>query len=331
MDESDIHRNSYEMWRDLLIDSMKLAGIEDEATKFTVFKVKAGMRLLEIFKSTCSDANAPDPESYPFSNALYRLKSYFGSGSDIMMQRRKLSLLTQKSGESHLTFINRVGATARLCDFNEDKEFEGIVGTVAEHAIHKDVRAVALKLLSRKGTFTDLVDKVREIEAISLNEEFFKRKHVKTEEAVLARVANFPTETNKQQTFRAQPFDRNGFNHRFRPYRTGQVNDSKGQFRRSFHDRGAYNRNNQRANRCWRCNSVYHLCQDCPSAEKVCHQCGRTGHIKRACNTSALRTSNILANRDTSSIEPESKSIAVVENTDKSLDKENVSVKSDEC
>ncbi|XP_062539241.1 uncharacterized protein LOC134207552 [Armigeres subalbatus] len=116
----DIHRQVFEQWKDLLIDTLKLAGIEDEATMFTVFK---------------------------------------------------------KPEESDLHFITRVGTIARLCEFDEHKEFEEIVATIAEHARNRDVRTAALKMLSRKGNFTDLVDKVRELEAIRLNEEYDKTCH----------------------------------------------------------------------------------------------------------------------------------------------------------
>ncbi|XP_062565158.1 uncharacterized protein LOC134227587 [Armigeres subalbatus] len=188
--DDEIHRRTYEMWKDLLTDSLTLAGIEDEMTKFIVFKVKAGSRLLSIFKNTKSDDEAPDATTCPFSNALHRLKLYFGSGSDVMFQRRKLSLMEQRPEESDLAFITRVGDTAQLCDYDKTKEFEEIVKTVAEHAKCKEVRVTALKMVSRNGTFTDLVDKVREIQAIRMNEEFFEAKYGRrqtiTKEAMLA-------------------------------------------------------------------------------------------------------------------------------------------------
>lgn len=81
-DDGDIHRQTYELWKDLLIDSLTLAGIDDEHTMYTVFKVKAGIKLLEIFRNTKSQPNDPDPETKPFSNCIQKLKSYFGSGSD---------------------------------------------------------------------------------------------------------------------------------------------------------------------------------------------------------------------------------------------------------
>lgn len=127
--DDEIHRHTFEMWRDLLIDSIALAGVEDELTKFTIFKVKAGPRLLTIFKNTKTDTEAPDATISPFSNALHRLKLYFGSGSDVMFQRRKLSWMEQRPDESDLAFIIRVGETAQLCDFDKAKEFEEIVKT----------------------------------------------------------------------------------------------------------------------------------------------------------------------------------------------------------
>ncbi|XP_058830564.1 uncharacterized protein LOC131689479 [Topomyia yanbarensis] len=274
-DDDDIHRQSFESWKDLLIDCMKLAGIDDEFTKFTVFKVKAGARLLELFRNTKSQADDPDPDIKPFSNAMHRLKSYFGSGSDVMLMRRKLALMSQKPIESDLTFITRVGSTARLCEFDETKEFEEIVATVAEHARNRDVRTAALKMLSRKGCFTDLVDKVREIEAIRLNEEFVMRKHGKNEQTQVAYVTD-SRQVNRRRF--PEPYEMRRHNYRSAPMsrdrRSPQgrwVNRNSGSIRPS------------RAMKCWRCNSVFHTADVCNARDKTCNNCGRMGHIRRAC------------------------------------------------
>ncbi|XP_065082751.1 uncharacterized protein LOC135705106 [Ochlerotatus camptorhynchus] len=100
-----IGRRDFEAWKDLLTDSLKLAGVNDEATQFVLFKVKAGSMLLEIYKNTKSSVEAPNAELYPFSNALFRLKAYFGSASDIMLQRRKLAVMGQRPEETDLSFI----------------------------------------------------------------------------------------------------------------------------------------------------------------------------------------------------------------------------------
>lgn len=75
------------------------------------------------------------------------------------------------------------------------EEFEEIVSTVATHARDKDVRIVALKMLNRQGSFTELVDAVREIEAVKMNEEYYRMQHEKQEKkavAVAAVSAAFP-------------------------------------------------------------------------------------------------------------------------------------------
>ncbi|XP_055605431.1 uncharacterized protein LOC129753624 [Uranotaenia lowii] len=66
----EITRQDFEIWKELLIDSLNLAGVTDEATKFTVFRVKAGPRLLNILRNTQCDTNSPDKTIYPFSNAI---------------------------------------------------------------------------------------------------------------------------------------------------------------------------------------------------------------------------------------------------------------------
>ncbi|XP_062704551.1 uncharacterized protein LOC115257607 [Aedes albopictus] len=184
----ELQRHSFEMWKEMLQDSMSLAGVQDEKIKYTVFKLKAGPKLLDIFRNTKSDQGAPNAEELPYSNAMHRLKAYFGSGSDVMLQRRKLALMTQLEGETDLNFISRVGTTARLCDFGEEKEFDEIVATVAGHARSKEVRVTALQMLNSGGTLTDLIDKIRHIEAVRINEEYYEQKHGKQEPVVIAQV-----------------------------------------------------------------------------------------------------------------------------------------------
>nr|XP_029709193.1 uncharacterized protein LOC109423460 [Aedes albopictus] len=309
--DDEIHRNTFEMWRDLLIDCMALAGIEDEFTKFTVFKVKAGPRLLTVFRNTKSDVDAPDATTEPFSNALHRLRQYFGSGSDIMFQRRKLALMEQKTEESDLAFVTRVGETAQLCDFDKAKEFEEIAKAVAEHARCKEVRVTALKMVTRNGSFTDLVDKVREIQAIRMNEEYFAVKHgPEATTSKPALVAPLRAEHSKQWIPRRN-FSQRADN-RYVPYSRGYARNNQRVGRQSGwrmnnsdsarSNAGAHNDQRQ-SGRCWRCYSYFHLPSECGAANLVCRKCGVLGHIQRACQPSIKENMKRVPTKDISEIE----------------------------
>lgn len=280
-DGDDIHRQTFEQWIDLLKDSLKLAGIDDETTMFTVFKVKAGPRLLGIFRNTKSSSEAPDPESQPFSNAMHRLRSYFGSGSDVMLMRRRLALTIQKPDETDLNFITRVGSIARLCEFDPDKEFEEVVAAVAEHAKSREVRTTALKMLSRKGSFTDLVDKVRELEAIRLNEEYVNQKFGMQPPALIAPVSS-SFNSNASRQYRQSGGFRGNTTQRGIPSRRGTWRAPRG---RQPYTPGysAGSLRGQEGERCWRCYSVFHSADDCSAKEKLCNRCGEVGHFLRAC------------------------------------------------
>nr|XP_029729216.1 uncharacterized protein LOC115266783 [Aedes albopictus] len=320
-DDGDIHRQTYELWKDLLIDSMNLAGIDDEHTMFTVFKVKAGIKLLEIFRNTKSQQDDPDVITRPFSNAMQRLKSYFGSGSDIMLMRRKLALMSQKVDETDLAYITRVGSMARLCGYDEGKEFEEIVATVAEHARHKEVRMTALKMLSKRGSFTDLVDKVREIESIRLNEEYVLRKRGRTDQASVAAVSiPFHRQSGFQDRYapvQTQAATRNVSNRRQQrfmdryqtrphPYQRGMQKPREG-WRAP---RGVPYRSGEAMPKCWRCESFSHSADDCGAKDKVCNFCGKLGHIRRACQVRSMKTES---QRSVKSRDESPKGVAAVE------------------
>ncbi|XP_062553824.1 uncharacterized protein LOC134219143 [Armigeres subalbatus] len=287
--DDEIYRHSYETWRELLEDTLRLAGVDDESTKFTIFKIKAGPRLLRIFRNTKSQHDAPDAAIEPFANAMHRLKSYFGSGSDVMLQRRKLAMMKQKPGETSLSFITRVGDTARLCEFGEDKEFEEIVGAIAEHAMCREVRIAALKMLSRKGTFASLVDKVRELEAIKINEEFFKQNNRNPDSTLIAQVSAGYNTNDRGANSRYNP-RRGRFQHIASRRRVDRYNPIQ-----RFRYTGGNERNRKTPfdpengpERCWRCSSVFHQPSECTAVDKTCLGCGNIGHIRRACRNSNI-------------------------------------------
>nr|XP_029716335.1 uncharacterized protein LOC115259696 [Aedes albopictus] len=273
----DISRLDFDAWQDLLNNSLALAGIIDEATQFTVFKVKAGQKLLEVFRATESSSEAPDLEMRPFSNAMFRLKTYFASTSDVMLQRRKLALMTQQSNESDLAFIRRVGIAARQCEYPEGKQFEEVLSTVAEQAKHKEVRIAALRMMNRKAAMADLVDKVREIETIRLNEEYVAKKQAVAEPSTISvnavRATGGPSRYVASYTTPA--YGRT-------PYQRSNLRGSRGQ-RASRGGSTWRGSSSPVPERCTRCNSIYHSAERCFAVKMTCHNCGGVGHLLRAC------------------------------------------------
>ncbi|KAL1402186.1 hypothetical protein pipiens_019839, partial [Culex pipiens pipiens] len=234
----------------------------------------------------------------------------------------------QKAGESDLAFVNRVGSIARLCEYDKDKEFEEIVGAVAEHARDKEVRSAALKLLSRKGSVSELIDKVREIEAIRLNEEYVMLKRGNVESAQVAAVESGRWAGNQQQRYynpdgygyqqerwqrsghpysRGNPYQRGHSYQRGHPYQRGQSyqKGNSSQRGQSSGRRGGQSpryaappkapdckveAQEARKDCCWRCGGQFHSPDDCTSIDKICDKCGRRGHIQRACVVGGKRS-----------------------------------------
>lgn len=274
----DISRLDFDGWQDLLTDSLTLAGITDEETRFVVFKVKAGQKLLELFRVTESTGDAPDEKTKPYSNAMFRLKKYFASTSDVMLQRRKLALMSQHPNESDLAFVRRVGLAARQCEYPEGKEFEEILSTVAEQAKHKEMRIAALKMMSRKGSLADFIDKVREIETIRLNEEYVSKKQAAVE-TTLVSVNAVQAVPGPPRYIAKRTFPGYGKT----PFQRANVRGGRGQrpLRTGIVWRGS---SSQVPERCSRCNSIYHSSERCFAVNLTCHNCGGVGHLLRSCN-----------------------------------------------
>nr|XP_049466015.1 uncharacterized protein LOC120959774 isoform X1 [Anopheles coluzzii] len=270
----EIDRKSFKDWKDLLEASMDLAGITDEYTKNNVFKVKAGPMLLEVLDSTPKQPLS-ETSNAPYSNAMKRLNDFFGSREYRLVQRQKLRALTQDAEESDLKYLKRVIATAKLCDFDEEKLMEGVTEVIQLHALNAKVREAGRKVLRKGGTLAALVDKIRGYEVDKTNEEIFKRTHQPASDFRIAAVARSGVESNSAAGSGTEPRGRNF--------------DYQGQssWRNFGNPSNKYGRNNSRYENkfvpCWRCSSIFHVPSKCHAANKICRNCKKTGHIERAC------------------------------------------------
>ncbi|XP_065085721.1 uncharacterized protein LOC135707763 [Ochlerotatus camptorhynchus] len=175
--EDDIDKKSFENWKDLLEASMKLIRVTDEDTKMSIFKIKAGQKLLDILEGTVSSTSTPCCESAPYSNAMNRLKDFFGSRDYCLLQRQKLRSLTQNVNEPDSKYVRRVINTAKLCDFSGDQLGENVADVIQTHALSLRIREIGRKMLRKGGSIPELLEKIRAFEIGQLNEKLFAKSH----------------------------------------------------------------------------------------------------------------------------------------------------------
>lgn len=274
----EIDRKSFEAWKDLLEASLDLFGVTDETTKMNVVKVKAGLKQLETLDST-PPQTSPDATIAPYSNAMKRLKDYFGSREYSLIQRQKLRSMVQAPGESDTKYVKRVIAAAKLCDFDEDRMAENVAEVIQWHALNLKVREAGRKMMRKGGSLADLLNKVREYEVDKTNEEIFAKNHPPAAEATVAAIVrgqpggSYQRSGNRSGTFRGS---RGGYSGR--PVRGGRWQGHR--------EGGGYKRNvdlKPDNPPCWRCTGRYHSEKNCHAIEKICRNCQRVGHLERAC------------------------------------------------
>ncbi|XP_058454689.1 uncharacterized protein LOC131438721 [Malaya genurostris] len=175
--EDDLDRRSFEQWRDILEASMAFSGIIDESIQITVFRMKAGRKLMEVLESTVSSNNAPDEKTNPYSNVMYRLEEFYGSRDYVLLQRQKLRSITQNPGEGDVKFVKRVASIAKLCDYPNEQTMEAVADVVQFHASNIKVREAGRKVMRKGGSISELLDKVRSAEIERQSEELYAKNH----------------------------------------------------------------------------------------------------------------------------------------------------------
>lgn len=274
--EQEIDKRSFEQWRNILEASMKFSGITEESVKINVFRMKAGPKLIDVLEGTVSSAKAPDEETLPYSNVMYRLKELYGSRDYTLLQRQKLRSMTQGPTEGDVVFVKRVVAVGRLCDYGTDQLMESVADVVQSHATNVKVREAARKIIRKGGTIAELLDKVRSAEIERQSEELYAKSH--QQPAVNVAAVSYASSSSHQPN----PGRYNGHSPNYR----GRVDVPRTRWGPPT-TRGGLNRtgggNQSGRTSCNRCGSNFHHPDRCNAIEKVCHRCRVKGHIERAC------------------------------------------------
>lgn len=273
--EHEIDRRSFEQWRDILEASMKFSGITEESTKMSVFRMKAGSKLMDVLEATVSGTKAPDEETLPYSNVMYRLKEFYGSRDYTLLQRQKLRSMRQDLAEGDVMFVKRITSVAKLCDYGTEQLMESVADVVQSQARHVKVREAARKVMRKGGTIAELLDKVRSAEIERQSEELYAKSHHLAPADVAAVSYTTP--------FRARSLHNTGHSPNYRgradiPRLRGAQRARSGLNR---FDRG---HDSQRIP-CWRCGSTFHRPYNCHAIDKVCRRCQIKGHIERVCHS----------------------------------------------
>lgn len=271
--ETDIDKQAFEYWKDILVSSLQLFNAVDEQTKFGVFKIKSGPKLRETFQATSSGPGMPDEKTHPFSNAMARLNAYYGSRAYTLSQRGKLMMMSPMDMESSINFVRRVGTAAKLCNYGPDEEMEAVVRVIAKNANDARVRVLAHRNWVKQGSMQDLIDLVRDHEIEKSNEEEFQRSRNPSQSMKVSALSQDRSEfQGHRESFNSNRHTRGYHRGNHRNGRAGY-----GIVRGNSHQQGPSN--------CWRCGSAFHRASACFAINKDCRACGRLGHIARACTS----------------------------------------------
>nr|XP_029719370.1 uncharacterized protein LOC115261611 [Aedes albopictus] len=247
-------------------------------TKINIFKIKAGSQLLDILEGSVTNSDSPDIRSAPYSNAIHRLGTFFGSRDYSFMQRQKLRSMVQKQGETDSKYVKRVIAAAKLCDFGDSALAEQVADSIQAHASNHKVREMARKFLRKGGQLGELLDKTRALEMDQLNEEIYVKSHQPTNEQ--AQVAAVAVQKPRYDSYNNSRPSSQGTARNNQPRSSSNWRGQRGRgFVRREYVRGATSREVT----CWRCLGNRHNATECWSIQKTCHNCQRMGHVARAC------------------------------------------------
>ncbi|XP_061519197.1 uncharacterized protein LOC133394092 isoform X2 [Anopheles gambiae] len=244
-------------------------------------KMKAGYSLLDTLEATSPNDSSSDAQLFPYTNAMERLHKYYSSHDYVFLQRQKLRSMNQNDGESDLTYVKKIIDLAKLCNYKENQLIETVVDVIQAHATNPRVRKTGIKVLRKRGSITDLLDKVRECEMEQMNDINFARTHQQNSQvqpsALVAAVSNSSYHNNGP---RMGGFHRGNslYHQKYWGMQSGRGTS------RLTPSRFSSNRpSGGRREQCGRCTSNYHSSENCHAISKRCRNCHTVGHIERAC------------------------------------------------
>lgn len=277
----EVDKKSFERWKEQLEAAMKFAGIFNENMKMNAFKMKAGYSLLDTLEATSPNDSSSDAQLFPYTNAMERLHKYYSSHDYVFLQRQKLRSMNQNDGESDLTYVKKIIDLAKLCNYKDNQLIETVVDVIQAHATNPRVRKTGIKVLRKRGSITDLLDKVRECEMEQMNDINFARTHQQNSQvqpsALVAAVSNSSYHNNGP---RMGGFHRGNslYHQKYWGMQSGRGTS------RLTPSRFSSNRpSGGRREPCGRCTSNYHSSENCHAISKRCRNCHTVGHIERAC------------------------------------------------
>lgn len=267
--QDEVDKKTFEQWRSVLEAAMHFAGITDEISKASIFKMKAGVKLLDILEDT-PDVGEPEKATSPYSNIMRRLGDYYGSRDYMLLQRQRLRAMYEESNESDVKYVKRLASVAKLCAYKSEQLTETVTDVLQTHALNIKVREAARKIARKGGSIQELMDKVRVAEIEKQAEDLFVKNHPTQTVVEVNAVSNV---SSPSRFVRGQM-------HQYR---------GRGRFQRQ---RGTFSRGGGISSTsrltCWRCTSRYHRPDECFAMDKVCRACQTKGHLERACSKSSL-------------------------------------------
>lgn len=342
----DVDRKTFEVWRDQFEAALRFAGVSGENMKHSAFRMKAGIKLLELLDETTSDDSIPDEQEFPYSNAIERLKKYYKSREYTLLQRQKLRSTSQLRGEDDMDYVKRVVGIVKMCGYPEEQELEMATDVVQSSAVNAKVREVSRKFFRKGGTMTVFMNKVEAVINDSRSEEIYARSHQKPAEVAAVsysrRVESGPrpggygrgpssvqhgaygysgaVQSGPGRYFRGHSINQQGGQARYWNETRG-----RGQNRSSYGRPETVRGNGVRHEPCWRCTSNFHSPEECYAATKTCRRCGTTGHLERACRLSlsiqgAIKAKGFSEDEDQTSPAPKVRKIAAITASEQSLE-----------